>query len=54
MFPVAELIDPLISWEGHLSGAVSGFICAVLFKNYGPQKPEEEEEKEEEETEPDE
>ncbi|MDR2058342.1 MAG: rhomboid family intramembrane serine protease [Dysgonamonadaceae bacterium] len=53
MFPVAELVDPSISWEGHLSGGISGLICAALFKNYGPQKPEEEEE-EEEETEQDE
>jgi membrane associated rhomboid family serine protease len=39
MFPVAEIIDPQISWEGHLSGAVSGWICAVFFRKYGPQKP---------------
>lgn len=40
------------SWEGHLSGAVTGTICAFAFMNYGPQKPEvfaEEEEGEEEE-----
>lgn len=44
------------SWEGHLSGAVTGTVCAFAFMNYGPQKPEafteeeeEEEEKEEEE-----
>lgn len=41
------------SWEGHLSGAVSGILCAFAFKHYGPQRPEhfadeaEEEEKEE-------
>lgn len=28
------------SWEGHLSGAVTGTICAFAFMNYGPQKPE--------------
>lgn len=43
--------DP-ISWEGHLAGAISGLILAVVFRNDGPQKPvkiwEEEEEEEEE------
>lgn len=41
------------SWEGHLSGAVTGTLCAFAFMNYGPQKPEaftEEEEEEEEES----
>lgn len=28
-----------VSWEGHLSGAVCGTICAILFLNHGPQKP---------------
>lgn len=28
------------SWEGHLSGAVTGTICALAFMNHGPQKPE--------------
>jgi membrane associated rhomboid family serine protease len=46
MFPVAELVDPNVSWEGHLSGAVSGLACAVIFRKYGPQKPEEIEEEE--------
>ncbi len=27
-----------ISWEGHLSGFIVGFIFAVYFKNTGPQK----------------
>jgi membrane associated rhomboid family serine protease len=49
MFPVAEIVDPSISWEGHLSGAVSGLIGAAIFRHYGPQKPEEAEELEEEE-----
>jgi membrane associated rhomboid family serine protease len=49
MFPVAELVDLSVSWEGHLSGAISGLISAFLFRNYGPQKPEEPEEEEEEE-----
>lgn len=39
MFPIAELVDPNVSWEGHLAGAFSGLICAVIFKNYGPQAP---------------
>lgn len=42
---------PTTSWEGHLSGAIIGTICAFAFKAYGPQKPEpwadEEEEREE-------
>ena len=40
------------SWEGHLSGAIMGSLCAFAFIGYGPQKPEpfaEEEEEEEEE-----
>ena len=28
------------SWEGHLSGAISGTIAAILFRNKGPQRPE--------------
>jgi hypothetical protein len=28
-----------ISWEGHLSGAFTGSISAVVFRNKGPQKP---------------
>lgn len=39
------------SWEGHLSGAITGTICAIAFMKYGPQRPnpftDEEEEKEE-------
>ena len=27
------------SWEGHLSGAVSGVLCALAFRHYGPQRP---------------
>lgn len=51
MFPLAELVDPKVSWEGHLSGAASGLICAFLFRNYGPQKPIEEDEEEEDDEE---
>jgi len=51
MFPVSELIEKNISWEGHLSGAFSGFLCAVFFRKYGPQKPPDPFENEEEEVE---
>jgi membrane associated rhomboid family serine protease len=40
MFPFAEMIDISISWEGHLSGAISGLIFALVFRKQGPQKPE--------------
>ena len=55
MLPVWELVEKNVSWEGHLSGAFSGFFCASVFRKYGPQKPadpfenEDEEEGEEEE-----
>ena len=39
MMPVWELIEENISWEGHISGAFSGFLCACLFRKYGPQRP---------------
>jgi membrane associated rhomboid family serine protease len=39
MFPIAELVDPAVSWEGHLSGALSGLLSAVVFRKYGPQRP---------------
>ncbi len=48
MLPISELVDDSVSWEGHLAGAFSGLFCATLFRNYGPQKPEEEDEEEEE------
>ncbi len=44
-----------MSWEGHLSGGM-GTLCAFVFVNHGPQRPEpfademEEEENTEEET----
>ena len=39
IFPIAELVDVTISWEGHLSGALSGLIIAVIFRKQGPQRP---------------
>lgn len=42
---------PEVSWEAHLSGALSGLFLSVIFRNYGPPRPdfpfEEEEEAEE-------
>jgi membrane associated rhomboid family serine protease len=47
MFPIAGIVDPAISWEAHLSGAMSGIICAVAFRSRGPAaEPEEEDEDE--------
>lgn len=37
MFPVAELVDPSVSWEGHLSGALVGLFTAVALRKEGPQ-----------------
>lgn len=34
-----KINDP-ISWEGHLSGVVSGCILTVIYRKKGPQKPE--------------
>ncbi len=31
-------VDPTISWEGHLWGAVSGFSLALLYRKQGPTK----------------
>ena len=41
MLPVSELFDNSISWEGHLSGGITGLLAAIIFRNKGPQKPEE-------------
>jgi membrane associated rhomboid family serine protease len=49
IFPITEMVDPSISWEGHLSGAISGLIFALIFRGQGPQKPEEVWDEEEEE-----
>ena len=51
MFPVAELVDPSVSWEGHLAGAISGLLCAAIFRKHGPQNLEPEEEESDEEGE---
>lgn len=52
MFP--QFAQITTSWEGHLSGAIAGTLCAIGFMNYGPQRPDpfidEEEEEEGEET----
>ena len=56
IFPFSEKIDAQISWESHLSGAISGLMMAVVLRKQGPQKPlmiceeDEEEEKEEKES----
>lgn len=33
-----ELNDP-VSWEGHLSGAITGIVLAIIYRKEGPQKP---------------
>jgi len=38
MLPVAQLIEPDASWEGHLSGAFTGLLVAVYFRNHPPQR----------------
>lgn len=27
------------SWEGHLGGAITGFLCSIAFVGHGPQRP---------------
>ncbi|MDH8701816.1 membrane associated rhomboid family serine protease [Dysgonomonadaceae bacterium PH5-43] len=49
MFPIAEIVDSSISWEGHLSGAISGLFAAIIFRKQGPQKPEDDYEDDEDE-----
>ena len=51
MSPVWEQIEASISWEGHLSGAFSGFFSAFVLRKYGPQRPEDPFENEEDEEE---
>lgn len=38
MFPIVEYFAPEVSWEGHLSGAISGIVTALWFRKDGPQK----------------
>lgn len=54
MFP--QFAKTTTSWEGHLSGAIAGTLCAIGFMGYGPQRPdpfagEEDEEDDEEDKE---
>lgn len=37
MFP--QFAKETTSWEGHLSGAIAGTLCAMGFMNQGPQRP---------------
>lgn len=37
MFP--QFAKASTSWEGHLSGAIAGTLCAIVFMKYGPQRP---------------
>ncbi|HLP04651.1 MAG TPA: rhomboid family intramembrane serine protease [Paludibacter sp.] len=32
-------IDDPVSWEGHLSGGVTGLLLSIAYKSQGPQKP---------------
>ena len=32
-------IEPEISWEGHLWGAISGIVLSVFYRNRGPKRP---------------
>ena len=32
-------IEPRVSWEGHLAGAVAGVILAIIYRKRGPQAP---------------
>ena len=41
IFPeYGRLIGKNISWEGHLSGAISGLLFAFIFRNFGPKQKE--------------
>jgi hypothetical protein len=46
-------LDPVVSWEGHLSGAVSGIVAAYLFRTYDPYKKYDWEDESDDETEND-
>lgn len=45
--------DPKISFEAHISGAIIGVLCAVIFRNSDPKPPKYDWEDEDEEEEPD-
>lgn len=36
MFP--QFAKATTSWEGHLSGAIAGTLCAIVFRRHGPQR----------------
>lgn len=38
MLPIASLYKVTTSWEGHLSGALSGVLIAMAFRSLGPQR----------------
>ena len=38
IFP--ETVKPNVSWEGHLSGAIIGFISSIIYLKKGPQRKE--------------
>ncbi len=52
IFPITEMIDASISWEGHLSGAIAGLVFALVFRKQGPQRPQKEWEEEEDDDPP--
>jgi len=31
-------IQPQVSWESHLMGAIAGMVLAIYFRNYGPKR----------------
>ncbi|MDD2798554.1 MAG: rhomboid family intramembrane serine protease [Bacteroidales bacterium] len=37
MLPVSEIWRPELSWEGHLSGAISGILLAIVYRKHSPQ-----------------
>ncbi|HTN68690.1 MAG TPA: rhomboid family intramembrane serine protease [Dysgonamonadaceae bacterium] len=39
MLPWSMYLDANVSWEGHLSGGISGLTVAIIYRKYGPQKP---------------
>lgn len=39
MLPIVQIWEPTVSWEGHLSGAISGLVCAIWFRKSPPYPP---------------